>query len=270
MRSGRRAFTGTARLVLLLGCAALAQAAQFPVHQPVPGGVAVIKLSGVHGEFSARYGRRPILVFEDDGAWFAVVGLDLDTPLGNYLITVRGDSDEPATTRDFTVVPFSYPLKHGVLHGVRQDRLPELWRPQLDTDFPLLYPVAKGNLEPFGTRYVEGGHIVPAQSVMLRAPEPTDVVAPGGGVVAGLTALESGAFYMIIDHGMSLYSSLGPILEPRREAGQAVQQGEILGRFDPDRSDSRTLNWQLALNGVNVNPLLFTEGGTTSGKPPQP
>ena len=256
----RRAVLGW---LALLGGLSAGYAAQYPVHHPVPGGVAVIKLTvpGA-GKLTARFGRKPIMVLNQGGEWYGVVGLDLDAPLGSYVITVRTEEEEIAS-QEFAVIPFSYPFKTGRPAGrALPVGKPLTWRPELDTDFPLMYPAGSASLEPFGTRYVEGESIVPVRCVMLRVSATVEVTAPGGGAIAELNEYEAGSFYITIDHGMSLHSSIGPITKPRKEQGQAVKKGEVVGEFNPEQTVPTTLNWQVLLNGVNVNPLLFTDGFT--------
>lgn len=247
--------------IICIGGLSAGHAAQYPLHHPVPGGVAVIELAVRDGaEFTARFGRKPIMVLKRGGTWYGVVGLDLDAPLGNYLITVRAEEEE-TTAQEFTVTPFSYPFKSGPpASRTLPPREPPVWRPQLDTGFPLLYPASSASVEPFGTRYVEGDNIVPVQCVMLHVPATAEVTAPGGGAIVELNEYQTGSYYLTIDHGMGLHSSIGPITRPRKAQGEAVDQGEVVGEFDP--AESPSLNWQLSLNGARVNPLLFTEGFT--------
>ena len=70
---------------------------------------------------------------------------------------------------------------------------------------------------------------------------------------------EAEVFYVTIDHGMGLYSSVGPIKQLRKENGKAVDRGEVLGKFEYHKTLFRDVYWRTTLNGVAVNPFLFTE-----------
>src|SRR5690606_28762231 len=74
------------------------------LHQPVPGGVAVVALGAGDVAPVAQYDGKPALVMRDsDGQWVALAGIDLKTPTGRHALkmTVGGQ----ATTVDFHVQP---------------------------------------------------------------------------------------------------------------------------------------------------------------------
>ena len=87
-----------------------------------------------------------------------------------------------------------------------------------------------------------------------------NVIAPGQGVVVDISENEDKeVFHITIDHGMGLYSSIGPIKQLLKENGKAVEKGETLGQFEYHKTLSRDVYWKTILNGVAVDPLLFTE-----------
>ena len=71
--------------LLLVSAASLA----LPQHSPVPGGVAVVDL-GPAGQAApvVRWGEQPVAVVRENGRWFALLGIPLDTLPGELEIGV--------------------------------------------------------------------------------------------------------------------------------------------------------------------------------------
>ncbi len=247
-------------VVSLLATASFAQ--PYPVHHPVAGGIAVIALYvDSDKDISAKFGRTPILVLKRKGSWFGVVGIDLETAQGNYLVTVALAEEDPVT-REFSVQPYGHPLMTQRKHAAATAQLkpPNAWRPELDATFPLLPPVAVKTIVPFGTRYAAEKNSEPERSVVFRVSGKQAVAAPGEGIVVKVVETQDqGAFYITIDHGMGLFSCLGPVARALKQSGQTTAKGEIIGELDPEGTGVKVLYWKTALNGAAVDPLLFTE-----------
>lgn len=229
-------------------------------HHPVPGGIAVVRLQVEgDGEPQARYGRTPILVIKSDGVWRGIVGISLDTPLGNYVVTATSSTGETSTS-GFSVTPYEYPLKSSGRPEVIPHPLilPDTWTGKLLTSFPFVLPVESTRIERFGTLYTNGNDVLPVQSAILHVSGDSEVRAPGRGLIVELFEYGEANFFVTIDHGMGLHSALGPIRKPRRKVGDIAERGEVLAEFEPGNSISAQLHWKAALNGVNVDPLLLT------------
>lgn len=263
MRSYRLGALTLACTTVSAGMVYVCHAESYPTHRPVPGGVAVIELNvDSNSEVSARFGRTPILTMKNKGSWFGVVGIGLDTAQGNYLIMVNTAASEDPIIKEFSVIPHGYPLKAAHDHTVPTQSLhfAHNWRPKLDASFPLSPPVATATTVPFGTRYTEGDDMQPQRWTVFRLTNGQEIIAPGEGVVADIFKHEQQeTFYVTIDHGMGLYSSVGPLRRLRAKNGQEVSKGEVLGAFEYDKSGSRAVYWKTVLNGVAVDPFLFTD-----------
>ncbi|MDJ0955806.1 MAG: hypothetical protein QNI91_03055 [Arenicellales bacterium] len=245
-----------------LGISSASYAELYPRHHPVPGGIAVVGLDiSSEEDVTARFGRTRILTIEDRGFWYAIVGIELDAAQGDYLITANTSSEDPII-REFRVGPHRYPLRVKRNHTAKPGPLvtPGTWRPELDAAFPLLPPVTASKVVPFGTRYANGDETGPEQCTVFHLDSSLDVVAPGQGIVADIfTNEEAEVSQVTIDHGMGLYSSVGPIKQLRKEKGTVVERGEVLGKFEYHKTLSRDVCWKTTLNGAVVNPFLFTE-----------
>lgn len=261
MRPATRIFAVCALFALLATAGPSgARASDYPRHQPVPGGIAVIELGRAWGEgYEARFGRTPILVLERNGAWLGVVGIGLDTALGNYLISVKSQ-DEMASI-GFYVKPHSYTFKEEFsMLGVPEELNPATtWRPGLDASFPLISPVEGTRVEQFGSRYEVENSAESVDWAVMSDIRSNDVVAPGRGAVAEVFNNDGINYFVTIDHGMGLYSCVGPIRNFALEKGQRVEKGGLLGTLGIDTVRPHTLYWKVTLNGVAVNPELVSD-----------
>lgn len=243
--------------LLIIAGSSVSRATQYPVHQPVPGGIAVIALQNGQGENPrARFGRTPILVLNRNGVWLGIVGIDLDTALGNYLITVKTAKEDYSL--GFSVTPYSYSFEQGVEKPVfPPDRNPSVpWRPKLEASFPLLSPVKARRASKFGARYGNDEDVQPLKWTTLKGIDSAEVFAPGRGVVVDIVENDEINSYLTIDHGMGLQSRVGPVKQVRTAVGEAVNRGQTLGELG---AGARSLNWKVLLNGVTVNPILVTD-----------
>src|SRR3569832_1141885 len=78
-------------------------AAALPKAAAVPGGVAVIALEHRTGAAPRAYfNKQRTMVIRDNDTWYAVVGLPLDSALGEHVITIR-NGDGAETTQRFAV-----------------------------------------------------------------------------------------------------------------------------------------------------------------------
>lgn len=91
-------------------CAALLSAtAQADLRpEPVPGGVAEIHVAAAgNPRPEVRFDGRPVLLRQRADGWHAVVGLPLDTPVGEQTIQIGPEGNSRAQT--FVVGPKAYP-----------------------------------------------------------------------------------------------------------------------------------------------------------------
>jgi murein DD-endopeptidase MepM/ murein hydrolase activator NlpD len=89
---------------------------------------------------------------------------------------------------------------------------------------------------------------------------PWDVYAPADGVIVytGLKIVRGNV--TIIDHGWGIYTALFHQSEIYVKAGDHVTAGQLIGKIgDTGRVTGPHLHWDLWVNGVQVNPLLWLE-----------
>lgn len=246
-------------LAATLGLPQPSPADALPSHHPVPGGIAIVPLGPLAAnELNARFGRTPIMTLKDDKDWVGVVGIDLGTAVGNYLITVTTAAGE-TIARKFFVTAHNYPFDPKTVQAQIPEgvEIPAEWSPEMHAILPLVWPARAKRSGTFGTRYAKNGEVGSVSWAVLSLSENTDVSAPGAGIISKIDEYGEGQFYISIEHGMGLYSTIGPVLKIRGKTGEKVDKGDVLGTFDVDTSPSGILHWRTSLNKVSVNPVLL-------------
>lgn len=255
------------RLARALGFAALllvapSTPAQF-ILDAVPGGLVEIPLAPLdQTRPEAYFGQRRILVTKFARRWVGLAGLPLSLAPGSYVIQVALEDSEDPQARAFTVYPGRGAGRSVIdLPGLPMD-LPEVelgWRDTLDAGLPLNAPVARPARPTFGHyRRTPGGEPRHVDCVAFAITGETPVTAPGAGRVAATWQHESGT-YLWIDHGMALYTRLGPLAGTSLSASDAVEAGQPVGRAGPGEDDAEQLLYlAVFLNGAAVNPFLIS------------
>ena len=85
-------------------------------------------------------------------------------------------------------------------------------------------------------------------------------MAPASGVVvlASETPFSLEGHLLIVDHGHGLSSAFLHLSEIAVREGEAVAQGQVLGRIGATgRSTGPHLHWGLVWQGARLDPLLF-------------
>jgi murein DD-endopeptidase MepM/ murein hydrolase activator NlpD len=258
--------------------AASLSAAALPHHSPVPGGIAVIDLGPAGSEApTARWGEQPIAVVRDQGHWFALLGIPLDTLPGDFEISVFFRST--VTTRQIRVQIKNYPEQRLTIKDKRKvepnpDDVARIEREQKTTDaikrrFSDNAPAtdfalpASGPLSSrFGLRRIFNGlprnpHAGLDVAVGTGAP----VKAPADGIVANVGDYFFNGNTVFIDHGQGLITAYMHLSRTDVRASQPVKKGEILGAVGATgRVTGPHLHWAVILNNTPVDPELFLSG----------
>ncbi len=262
--------------LLLMGSAALAlvggEASTLPIKaSPVPGGVAVLSISGREQPPKVTYRGEPVLVRRSAKGWVAVVGLPLSAKPGPAAIEVDGQAVP------FTIKPKRYPeqrvrlenqrqvtpnaedeariAQEQVLMGPAWKAWPAGFIPSLDCRQP-----TPGSLTAsFGMRRIFNGvPRSPHSGLDIRAPQGQVVRTPAAGVVV----LTGDFFYsgnaVFVAHGEGLVSLLCHLSKISVKQGQVLKAGEVVGEVGKTgRATGPHLHWSLSLNDARVDPRLF-------------
>mgnify|MGYP000968385302 CR=1 FL=1 len=269
----------TLRLTRLFGTLVLALSSTagsaLPQHNPVPGGVAVVELA-VDGTAppTARWGEQPLAVVRENGRWFALLGIPLDTLPGELEIGVFSGST--ATVRSVPIRVKNYPEQRLTIRDQRkvEPNAEDLARIEREkevtaavkrrfsgaapaTDFAL--PASGPLSSRFGLRRVFNGQPRnPHAGLDVAVGAGAPVRAPAAGVVANTGDYFFNGNTVFIDHGQGLITAYMHLSRIDVRSGQPVRKGEILGAAgSTGRVTGPHLHWAVFLNNTPVDPELF-------------
>jgi murein DD-endopeptidase MepM/ murein hydrolase activator NlpD len=243
---------------------------------PVPGGIAVVKLPDDIAAATLRYRDRKVLVTQQDGEQFAVVGLSLGTKPGRYHLkaqTTQGKSLSIA----FTVEDKAYEEQHITIEDKRKvnpekrdmERINretkeiaaalQQWSAQPEMVIDFRKPVEGPTSSPFGLkRFFNEQPRNPHSGLDIAAPEGTPILAPAPG-----TVIQTGDYFfngntVLIDHGQGLVTMYCHMSAIDVEPGTKVATGDVIGKVGmTGRVTGPHLHWGVSLNDARVDPVLF-------------
>lgn len=246
-----------------------------PTEETVPGGIALIEVgkSSLDGTPpTIRFNKKRVLVTEHQGNWVAVVGIPLSAKQGKNTVDAGKTKSFP-----FLVEDKKYPAQYLTIKNKRMvnpnpDDLKRIKRertvlsralstwsdnPAVSTDFIL---PAEGRLSsPFGLRrFFNNQPRNPHSGLDIAAPTGTPIKSPQSGTVINTGDYFFNGNTVLVDHGQGLISGYFHMDKIDVQAGQLVNQGDILGTIgSTGRVTGPHLHWNIYLNGTKVNPALF-------------
>ncbi len=266
----------------LFARAEILSAAQFKLlHQPVPGGVAIVDLSGdkqvnKSAPPSARYLDKPVLVSRTDaGRWVAVVGIPLSAPLGSQnLLVVQGGKK---STLSFTVGDKKYREQRITLKTNKhvdlspedlaryerekklQDDAYQVFSPQQPSNLLLDRPVKGPLSSPFGLkRFFNDQPRAPHSGLDFAVPTGTPVQAPAAGRVILVGDYFFNGKTVFVDHGQGMISMFCHLSAIDVKPGESLARGQVLGKVGATgRVTGAHLHWNVSLNDARVDPAIF-------------
>ena len=245
----------------------------FPQHQAVPGGTAVIELSsGDTPQPAAFFRKRKVAVHKYDGAWYALIGLSLNTKPGRYSVSYQFD-DKKKYQHSFEVKKKTYKAQYLTVKNKRKvnpnaDDMKRIikeraikkaakhtWSEQtVQTDF--IRPVEGRISSIFGLRRFFNQQARRRHSGLdIAAAEGTPIKAIADGRV-----IETGDFFfsgnmVYLDHGQGVISLYAHLFKIHVKPGQLVKQGEIIAEVgETGRVTGPHLHLSLLLNRTAVDP----------------
>ncbi|NLC35110.1 MAG: M23 family metallopeptidase, partial [Alcaligenaceae bacterium] len=242
------------------------------LHQPVPGGVAVLPLgAGDRAPVVHYQGAQVMVVKDSDGGWAAVVGIDLKARPGRHEAQVKDGAD--VRQLSFEVSQKEYASQHIKLRNqahvspgpeqlkryereyAEQMAAYENFRVAGPSNVLLEAPVKGRTSSPFGLRrFFNGEERNPHSGLDFAVPQGTPVQAPANGVVTIVGDYFFNGRTVFVDHGqgfITMYCHLDEILVHK---GQALKRGDVLGRVGATgRATGPHLHWNVSLNGNRVD-----------------
>lgn len=256
----------------------IAQAANLPHTDAVPGGIVVVNLglstSQSNGETPVvHFQKQRIMVANNNGYWHGIVGIPLSAKTGQHKLHIKGQnktiifmvepkkySEQRISIKDKRKVnPNAEDLKRIRREKSRINKALKHWveKEEVETGFTL--PVTGKLSSPFGLRrYFNEQPRKPHSGIDIAAPEGTPIVAPAAGQI-----IESGDFFfngnsVFIDHGQGLVTMYCHMSQIKVKPGQTITKGETIGAVgQTGRVTGPHLHWSVSLNNARVDPSLF-------------
>ncbi len=250
----------------------------------IQGQTMVVEVWGEDGlELGGLFLEQNLHFSEEEGRYWALVGVGALTPPGTYPLTLRAielDSGDWLTiTETFSVTEGGYDTYNIVVPADRQGLLdPTLAQAEREKvnaafagvseqrlwggtfDFPL-----EGELRttaPFGQRRSYSGGPVASYHTGhdYGADEGMQVLAPITGTVVLAEPLQVRGQAIILDHGLGVFTGFWHLSRIDVAEGQLVGRGDVVGLVgNTGLSTGPHLHWEMRVLGVPVDPLQWTQ-----------
>jgi murein DD-endopeptidase MepM/ murein hydrolase activator NlpD len=212
-----------------------------------------------------------------DGAWQALIGIDLDVAPGDVPVEISATLEGGAVatraetlaveakefpTRQLRVAPkFVNPPPSAQKRIDRERRqLGALFRsitPVPQWQMAFVRPIEVSPVSGFGVRSVYNGEPrAPHGGADFASPTGTPILAPGGGTVVLAAPLYFTGNTVVVDHGVGLISLFAHLSRIDVKVGERVQRGTAVGLVGATgRVTGPHLHWTVRLQGARVDPL---------------
>jgi murein DD-endopeptidase MepM/ murein hydrolase activator NlpD len=164
------------------------------------------------------------------------------------------------------LIPKLLPLLDVDVNQQERNDLDEIfrqWTPEQYWDGPLQLPVQGSRIVSlFGTRrnFNRGLLLTYHSGTDVVAPVGTPVHASANGKIVAMTQMKVRGNIIIIDHGRGVFTAYCHLSKFNVAIGQMVQTGDVIGLSgNTGRSEGPHVHWELAVGGVTVNPLAWTD-----------
>ena len=248
-------------------------AVAFPQHQPVPGGTAVIELSSADTpQPKAFFKKRKVAVHKYDDAWYALIGLSLNTKPGNHTVNYQF-TDNKKYQHSFIVKDKIYKAQYLTVKNKRKvnpnaqdmkrivkereikNNAKKTWTEKtVSTEF--IRPLNGRISSIFGLRrFFNQQARRPHSGLDIAAPQGTPIKA-----IADAQVIETGNFFfsgnmIYLDHGQGVISLYAHLHKIHVKPGQVITQGQIIGEVgETGRVTGPHLHMSLLLNRNAVDP----------------
>ena len=250
----------------------------YPIINPVPGGIAVITLDKSFSSTSkVFFNKKRVLVKKYGENWKALVGLPLKIKVGKHKITIIPPSGNKKY-KTFSVLNKDYETRHIT---IKNKRMVSPTKKDIERHYkekPLMVAALKkwsdnNNIQTnfippvdgrfssiFGLKriYNKQKRIRRHTGLDIAAPQGTNIKSPANGKV-----IRTGSYFftgntVFIDHGQGLITMYCHLNKTHVKAGQKLTQGESIGTVGmTGRVSGPHLHWVVSLNNTKVDPKLF-------------
>lgn len=248
------------------------------------GGVAVFRLDGIKpgGKLSVSFEGGEVFISEDGG--LGILAVDLTTAPGEYDLNLEHRGGKltrrvVVTDGDFGVQrlklsPEMVTLSEDTLKRVRRESglIKKVW--SMSVDKPLwqgnfVMPVDGPVTGVFGTRRIlNGEERSPHSGVDIAAPEGAPVAASNSGRVAFVGDFFFYGKFIVIDHGLGIFTLYAHLSEVKVVQGEVVEKGAVIGEVGKTgRATGPHLHFSVKVGRARVSPdRLFAALGEGGGQ----
>ena len=276
-------------VIVLATCSSKIVSAQEIEGTLIPGGLALVPFFSLDKPV-VRFGLKRIALLDNQaehGIWLGLVGIDLLTAPGNYLLTRTNSANEISDDRiTITVKPKEQKLRpsrtitsrieeylrNALAEDDDDDSVAKLvgeWQEERFFSLPFVAPLLDGSMEQdaFGV-YVRypSGQLEPVDALIFRTNKGRmQVIAPSAGIIHKIEFIgdDVASTHIVVNHGQGVFSILKGEIDAEANVGDSVESGELIARFTArnrrGNEVTRELSWQLVLNGDLVDPAQFLE-----------
>ena len=212
----------------------------------------------------------------EDGAWQALVGIDLNTSPGAHPVAFAAESGGQTvrTTTTLTVEPRTFATRRitvddsfmnptgAVLDRILKEaaELRVLWKLLTPTrlwDRAFVRPVPDRANSRFGTRSIINGEPrQPHSGVDFLSAAGATIKAPNSGRVVLARELYFTGHTVVIDHGLGMFSLFAHLSSIDVDVGDTITTGHIVGQVGATgRVTGAHLHWTVRLHGARVDPM---------------
>ena len=243
----------------------------------------------------ARAFDRDLATFQLDATrWQALLGIDIDTKPGSYMVSFEATSAGQSMTAatELTVMSgefgkrvlkvddaFVNPPQPAIARIMREAaELEQLWTqsdPHRLWSDGFLRPVPGRANGAFGSRSIFNGVArQPHAGADFLSPAGTPIHAPNSGRVVLARDLYFTGNTVVIDHGLGVFSLLAHLSVVDVHQGEVVTRGQTVGQVGATgRVTGPHLHWAVRMNGARVDPLAvlatITQAAATGPRPAQ-
>ena len=240
------------------------------------GGIAEILINKKSTDLpDIKFGIHQPTIIDEKNHWRVLIGLDLETIPGEYLIYLkRKISDATSEHIKFFIEQKKRQIE--TINGKQVVRVKKTYNELTLLDYentqqpnlPLKLPVSGDWDLNFGTIYYHSKKKTTEiqNLISLETKNILSIRSPENAIVSNIISNDvDNSSTVFLDHGRGLFSIIDGITDLNVEIGNGVLSGSVIGKVTPitdSKKESvivKRLTWQCVLNGTYVNPIFLTK-----------